>query len=87
MIGVNHSGAIVTDVDKASKYLVARVMPNRTVAVLDEFTLRAFKAIGIESRKTMTFDDGKEFSGYEELARVLRVSCYFAIPTILGREG
>jgi transposase, IS30 family len=80
VIGAAHSGAIATYVDKASKYLVARVMPNRTAEVLNEFTIRAFKVIGIERRKTMTFDNGKEFSGHEELAKVLKVSCYFANP-------
>lgn len=87
VIGAAHSGAIATYVDKASKYLIARVMPNRTAEVLNEFTLRAFKVIGTGRRKIMTFNNGKEFSGHEELARILSVSCYFANPYHFWERG
>jgi IS30 family transposase len=87
MIGAQHCGAIATYVDKASKYLVARVMPNRTAEVLNEFTIRAFKVIGIEKVETMTFDNGKEFSRHEELARVMSANCYFANPYCSWERG
>jgi IS30 family transposase len=34
----------------------------------------------IEQRfgKTMTFDNGKEFSGHQKLAKMLEILCYFA---------
>ena len=87
MIGAQHCGAIATYVDKASKYLVARVMPNRTAEVLNEFTIRAFKVVGIEKVETMTFDNGKEFSRHEELARVMSANCYFANPYCSWERG
>jgi transposase, IS30 family len=87
MIGAAHCGAIATYVDKASKYLIARVMPNRTAQALNEFTIRAFKVIGTDKVETMTFDNGKEFSGHEELAKTLSASCYFANPYCSWERG
>jgi transposase, IS30 family len=80
VIGAAHCRAIAAYVDKASKDLIARVMPNRTAEVLNKFTIRVFRVIGIEKVETMTFDNGKEFSGHEKLARTLSASCYFANP-------
>jgi IS30 family transposase len=87
MIGAQHHGAIATFVDKATKYLVARAMLNRTAQTLNNSAIRAFKVIGIGRVKTMTFDNGKEFSGHEEIARELRASCYFANPYCSWERG
>ena len=31
-------------------------------------------------RRTITFDNGKEFSHHEEIAKALEMDCYFATP-------
>lgn len=80
MIGANHNGVIVTHVDKASKFLMAGLGKNKTVKQINQITMRLFNQIEQKQRRTMTFDNGKEFSGHEELSKVLRVSCYFANP-------
>jgi transposase, IS30 family len=80
IIGGNHLGAIATHVDKASKFLVARVMKDRTAAEMNRVTIAAFESIPKEQRRTMTFDNGKEFSKHEQLAATLGVQCYFANP-------
>jgi IS30 family transposase len=80
IVGGNHLGAIATHVDKASKFLVAQVMKDRTAGEMNRVTIAAFEAIPKEQRKTMTFDNGKEFSRHEQLAVRLAVQCYFANP-------
>lgn len=80
MIGGNHQGVIVTHVDKASKFLVANLGKNKTSSEVNTVTIRLFAQIPKTQRKTMTFDNGKEFSGHAELSRELGLLCYFANP-------
>jgi transposase, IS30 family len=80
VIGVAHIGVIVTHVDKASKYLLTGLAKNKTVQPINQVTLELFEQIGDTFRKTMTFDNGKEFSGHQKLAETLGVSCFFASP-------
>lgn len=80
IIGGNHLGAIATHVDKASKFLVARVMKTRTAAEMNRVSIAAFSEIPADRRRTFTFDNGKEFSGHAQMAKALGVQCYFANP-------
>ena len=80
IIGGNHTGILVTHVDKASKFLVAGLAKNKTVQQVNQVTVELFNKISKSQRLTMTFDNGKEFSGHKELATTLEVSCYFANP-------
>jgi transposase, IS30 family len=80
MIGGNHHGVIVTHVDKASKFLVAGLGKNKTAEEINKVTLELFSKISIEDVKTMTFDNGKEFSGHAKIAEELDVLCFFATP-------
>ena len=80
VIGSNHKGVIVTHVDKASRFLVAGLGRNKTSAQVNEVTINLFKNIPDIQKKTMTFDNGKEFSNHAELSQRLGVSCYFANP-------
>jgi transposase, IS30 family len=61
VIGVNHTGMIVTHVDKASKYLLAGLAKNKTVQQINQVTMGLFEHIEQGFRKTMTFDNGREF--------------------------
>jgi transposase, IS30 family len=80
MIGKDHQGVIVTHVDKASKFLVAGLGKDKTSAEVTEVTIGLFDQVPDTQRKTMTFDNGKEFSRHAEISEVLTISCYFANP-------
>ena len=80
VIGANHAGEIVTHVDKASKFLLAGLAKKKTVQQINQVTLRLFESIAETFRHTMTFDNGKEFSGHQTLAKALGLSCFFANP-------
>jgi len=80
VIGANHAGVIVTHVDKASKFLLAGLGRNKTVQQINQVTLRLFEPIATAFRQTMTFDNGKEFSGHQQLAEALGLRCFFANP-------
>lgn len=80
VIGANHQGVIVTHVDKASRYLVAELAPDKTADSINEVTAKAFKKIPKDLLKTFTSDNGKEFAGHVWLAAILKVCWYFARP-------
>jgi transposase, IS30 family len=87
MIGKNHSGVIVTHVDKASKFLIADLGENKTAAQINRVTIALFAQVPEDYRKTMTFDNGKEFSRHAELSQTLKVACYFANPYSSWERG
>jgi IS30 family transposase len=80
MIGANHNGVLVTHVDKASKFMLVGLAKNKTVKEINRVTIQLFSEVKKKHRKTMTFDNGKEFSGHQKLAEKLELSCYFANP-------
>lgn len=79
IIGKNHHGAIVSMVDRASKFTKLVLVPNKTS---DEVTSAI--AIALDPLKpfvlTMTADNGKEFAGHQELTQRLDAQVYFAKP-------
>ena len=71
MIEGNRHGVIVPHVDKASKFLVAGWGKNKTSSEVNKVTIKLFSQVPNTQQKTMTFDNGKEFSGYAELNKEL----------------
>lgn len=87
VIGVNHTGVVVTHVDKASKYLLAGLAKNKTVQQINQVTIGLFEGVKTAFRKTMTFDNGREFCGHQELAAELGLSTFFANPYHAWERG
>ena len=80
MIGVNHTGIVVTHMNKASKYLVAGLAKNRTMEQINRVTIKLFKEVEPAYLKTMTFDNGREFCGHGQLSKSLKIQCFFSNP-------
>jgi IS30 family transposase len=79
VIGANHKGAIVTLVDRKSKFSLFTLVVDKTkdsVTKAIETSLIPYK----KKSKTITYDNGKEFAGHQEIASKLGVNCYFAKP-------
>jgi IS30 family transposase len=53
---------IATFVDRKTKLLQAKILPDKTAAALNHAAIRAFKPIPAQMRKTLTLDNGKEFA-------------------------
>jgi IS30 family transposase len=81
IVGANHQGAIVSIVDRASKYtylnLVAQgTAENIRVAITQKLALPSQKSL----IQTYTADNGKEFAAHEKIVEELGGSFYFAKP-------
>jgi IS30 family transposase len=86
IIGAQQQKAIVTLVDRASK--LTRIGPVATkhsgiVSGIIVDLLRPMKRI----THTVTLDNGKEFSGHEDIAKSLRANIYFAHPYSSWERG
>ena len=80
VIGSNHSGVVVTHVDKASKYLLAGLAKNKTMEEINRVTINLLGNVEPAYLKTITFDNGREFCGHEKLSESLNLECFFANP-------
>lgn len=71
---------ILTNVDRKSWFLIARVLPNAQAKSVVEATLEDFLKLPKYKRKTMTFDNGKEFAYHYDIEREAKITTYFAHP-------
>jgi IS30 family transposase len=71
---------IATFVDRKTKLLPAKIMPDKREATLKLAAVRAFKPIPADMRNTLTVDKGKEFAGHKSLSQALGIDIYFAHP-------
>lgn len=86
IIGAKQQKAIVTLVDRVSKKtLIGRVGTKHSEFVSD-IVISLLSPIKTISH-TITFDNGKEFSGHEIIAKKLKVGVYFADPYSSWQRG
>lgn len=71
---------IVTFVDRRSGYLVAYLLPKMRAELLTSLALKYFRHIPRAKRKTLTLDNGPEFSDWERLEKKSGAIVYFAYP-------
>jgi transposase, IS30 family len=79
VIGKNHQGALVTIVDRVSKFTLIKKVESKEASVVTEATLALLKPYQ-EKTLTITADNGKEFSNHEHLAEQLETEFFFAHP-------
>lgn len=79
IIGKNHNGAIVSMVDRASKFTKLMLVPNKTSSAVTAAIKAALDPVN-SLVLTMTADNGKEFAEHQELTRTLDAQVYFAKP-------
>jgi IS30 family transposase len=79
IIGKNHKGAIVTLDDRKSKLRLAAPLAGKKAQYVKEAMIALLTPIK-EFVKTVTFDNGKEFTLHESIANELECKTYFAKP-------
>ena len=79
IIGARHRGALVSAVDRCSKFVFLRRVPRKTSAAVSGALLACLRPLAALAR-TLTADNGKEFAGHREVAAALSAGFYFATP-------
>jgi IS30 family transposase len=78
---------LVTLVDRKSRYLLSAKLQDRTATRTREKIEHLLAPLPAEKRRTMTFDNGKEFAEHELLAQRLGLDVYFAHPYASWERG
>ena len=84
IIGKGKKGAIVTLVDRKSRYLRMGLVSQRTKEAVKEMVISLLFDFPVH---TITCDNGKEFASHEEVAKTLRAKVYFAHPYSSWERG
>lgn len=78
---------LLTLVDRKSRYLLAAKLQDRTARRTRKKIERLLRSLPPDQRQTATFDNGKEFSEHEALARNVGIDVFFAHPYASWERG
>jgi IS30 family transposase len=78
------SAYIATFVDRKTKLLLAKLMPDKRADTLNRAAVRAFRGIPPEARHTLTLDNGKEFAAHGALSQALSLDIFCPSLSFLG---
>jgi len=82
--GARSTGYLVTLVERKSRYTRIGFTRGKTA---EEVTAEVVRLLADEVVETITFDNGKEFAGHEQIAAALGCKCYFADPYSSWQRG
>ena len=85
IVAKNHKGVALTLTERKSRFTLLRTFPSKHAPPITQGITELLK---LDPRlKTITFDNGKEFAGHEEVALALGADCYFAHPYASWERG
>jgi IS30 family transposase len=87
VVGKGRSGYVMTNVERASRYTVARKLEAATAEATAQALYEAMRRLPAAKRRTQTFDNGKEFARHKSIASRLGVAVYFAHPYSSWERG
>jgi transposase, IS30 family len=79
VIGQNHQGALVTIVDRVSKFTLIKKVTSKHAEVVAAATISLLQPY-LDKALTITADNGKEFTEHEIIKEQLNADVYFAHP-------
>jgi transposase, IS30 family len=80
LVGKGHKGFVLTCVDRASRYLIARKVDACASEPVAHKLQQSFRRLPVDKRQGLTLDNGREFARPIELERQLNMPVYFAHP-------
>jgi IS30 family transposase len=86
VIGKNHKGALVTAVERKTKFTCIRHVPRKEAALVTKALIDMLSPFK-EWVHTITADNGKEFAEHEKIAAALNAKFYFAHPYSSWERG
>lgn len=87
LMGRDKRVRIVSLVDRRSGYLIAFLLPRMNAELLTKLALGYLWRIPKSKRKSITFDNGSEFSDWERLEKKSSMTIYFAYPYHAWERG
>jgi len=85
ILGKERQGVALTLTERKSRFTLLRTFPDKRAQPITQGIIDLLKWHG--RVRTITFDNGKEFAGHEEIAAALGVDCFFAHPYASWERG
>jgi transposase, IS30 family len=79
LIGKSHQGAIVSLVDRATKFTLLKKVEKKTSFLVTKAIVEKLNTLSI-THHTITFDNGKEFASHESVHQATQAKPFFARP-------
>lgn len=79
VIGANHSGALLTLVERVTKVTIIEKLTSKNAKNLSKRLICRMKRCKVPVR-SITFDNGKEFTEHQQISKALKAQIYFATP-------
>ena len=86
VIGRHHIGALVTVVDRMSKYAIIKKVSSKKAEEVTQALIEMLRPLK-EITQTITSDNGKEFAYHKEVSKALDTDFYFAHPYSSWERG
>jgi len=87
LIYKRHSQALASHTERKTRYIVGKKAKDRTAKERVRLTNGYFSQLPPEARKTITYDNGLEFSAHEEITAAIGTEIYFAQPYASWQRG
>lgn len=86
VIGKGHQGALVTLVERKSRFTLVRHVRRKTADLVAQATIGMLRPHA-EKTRTITADNGREFAAHSKIASALEAKVYFADPYASWERG
>lgn len=83
IVGAKNKGAILTGVDRASRECIIKKLQNKSAVEIESVVVAALK----NKAKTITSDNGNEFTNHQNITQKLKAYYYFANPYASYERG
>lgn len=87
VVSKGRHGGVVTLIERKSRYTLIAKVADLKADTINVTIRRKMSDLPKKLRRTMTFDNGKEFARHEELAKDLGLDVYFADPYAAYQRG
>lgn len=87
MEGLDKKSYLLTLVDRKTRFLITRKIPSRESTHVRKTIVQALRNVGADSVKTLTLDNGTEFSNFPKIEEQLNIKVYFANPYCSWERG
>jgi IS30 family transposase len=87
VVGAGQDAHVVTLVDRKSRRLEARKVKTKQADEVAKAVVDALEDMPVSWVRTITFDNGTEFTRHEDIAKALEADIYFAAPYASYQRG
>jgi IS30 family transposase len=87
LIYKRHTQSLATYTERKTRFIVAKKAKDRTAQERVRLTNCYYVQLPPEARRTVTYDNGLEFSAHEEISSTLGIDIYFARPYASWQRG